>query len=47
VADVVSRRTDVLVVGQAPGRKLEAARRLGIQMVDERRFRRLVGTVAG
>ena len=47
VADAVSKRTDVVVVGEAPGQKLDAARRLGIQTVDERRFRRLVGRAAG
>jgi DNA ligase (NAD+) len=43
VAEVVSKRTDVVVVGERPGRKLDRARRLGIRTVDERRFRRLVG----
>jgi DNA ligase (NAD+) len=47
VADAVSKRTDVVVVGEAPGQKLDAARRLGIRTVDGRRFRRLVGTAAG
>jgi DNA ligase (NAD+) len=47
VADSVSKRTDVVVVGEAPGQKLDAARRLGIRTVDERRFRRLVGSAAG
>jgi DNA ligase (NAD+) len=47
VADAVSKRTDVVVVGEAPRQKLDAARRLGIQTVDERRFRRLVGRAAG
>ena len=46
VADAVSKRTDVVVV-EAPGQKLDAAWRLGIQTVDERRFRRLVGRAAG
>jgi DNA ligase (NAD+) len=44
VAEAVSKRTDVVVVGEAPGQKLDVARRLGIRTVDARRFRRLVGT---
>ena len=32
---------------EAPGQKLDEARRLGIQTVDERRFRTLVGNAAG
>ncbi len=47
VADGVSKRTDVVVVGETPGQKLDTAHRLGIRTVDERRFRRLVGTEAG
>jgi DNA ligase (NAD+) len=47
VADAVSKRTDVVVVGETPGQKLDAARRLGIRTVDEHRFRRLVGEAAG
>jgi DNA ligase (NAD+) len=46
VADAVSRRTDAVVVGEGPGQKLDAARRLGIRTMDEARFRRLVGTAA-
>jgi DNA ligase (NAD+) len=47
VADAVSKRTSVIVVGEEPGQKLDAARRLGIQTVDEQRFRRLIGSAAG
>jgi DNA ligase (NAD+) len=47
VADAISKRTDVVVVGKEPGQKLDAARQLGIRTVDERRFRRLVGTAVG
>jgi DNA ligase (NAD+) len=38
----VSRQTDYLVVGEAPGHKLQAARRLGIATLDAEAFRRLV-----
>ena len=47
VADAVSKRTSVIVVGEEPGQKLDAARQLGIQTVDEQRFRRLIGSAAG
>jgi DNA ligase (NAD+) len=43
VASAVSRRTDYLVVGEAPGRKRQAARGLGVPTLDEAAFRRLVG----
>ncbi len=34
VGDAVSRRTDYVAVGDAPGRKLEDARRLGVRTLD-------------
>lgn len=43
VTDSVSSKTDYVVVGEAPGSKLEKARRLGITTLDEFEFRRLVG----
>jgi DNA ligase (NAD+) len=42
VTGSVSRQTDYLVVGKAPGHKLRDARRLGIATLDEDAFRRLV-----
>jgi DNA ligase (NAD+) len=42
VAHAVTPRTDAVVVGATPGRKLAAARRLGIRIVDEPAFRRLI-----
>lgn len=42
VTDAVTRLTDAVIVGEAPGRKLTDARRLGIRAVDEAAFRRLV-----
>jgi DNA ligase (NAD+) len=41
VTDRVSRRTDYLVVGDAPGGKLAEARRLGVPCLDEAGLRRL------
>jgi DNA ligase (NAD+) len=38
VAGSVSRRTDYVVVGESPGEKLQAARRLGVPTLGEREF---------
>lgn len=43
VADSVSGRTHYVVVGEAPGSKLEKARALGIPTLDERGLRKLIG----
>jgi NAD-dependent DNA ligase len=43
----VSKRTNVVVLGRETGQKLDAARRIGIETIDEQRFRRLVGVAAG
>ncbi|HLC42242.1 MAG TPA: NAD-dependent DNA ligase LigA [Methylomirabilota bacterium] len=42
VTDSVSKKTDYLVVGEAPGSKLAVARRLGVAILDEPSFRTLV-----
>ena len=38
VTSSVTRKTDYLVVGESPGSKLEAAQRLGTQVLDEAAF---------
>jgi DNA ligase (NAD+) len=43
VGDSISRKTDLLVVGVDPGSKLEKARNLGIEIVDEQEFLRRSG----
>lgn len=43
VTDSVSAKTSYLVVGENPGSKLEKARALGVQLLDEASLRRLVG----
>lgn len=42
VTDSVSKNTSYLVVGEAPGSKLEKARALGVTIIDEIELRRLV-----
>ncbi|MGB9859887.1 MAG: BRCT domain-containing protein, partial [Moorellaceae bacterium] len=42
VAGSVSRRTDYVVVGENPGSKYDKARELGITMLDEEEFLKLV-----
>ena len=43
LASSVSRGTDFLVVGESPGSKLEKARDLGVTIIDENEFLRLMG----
>jgi DNA ligase (NAD+) len=42
VAASVSKQTDFLVVGAEPGSKLEKAQQLGVEVVDEAGFARLL-----
>ena len=44
VTGSVSGRTDLLIAGENPGSKLEKARRLGVEVLDEAELReRLAG----
>jgi DNA ligase (NAD+) len=43
VTDSVSKKTSYLVLGENPGSKLEKARSLGVQVIDEAGLRRLAG----
>ncbi|MBC7287798.1 MAG: NAD-dependent DNA ligase LigA [Armatimonadetes bacterium] len=43
VTDSVSRRTDYVVVGREPGSKYRRAQELGVTILDESEFKRLLG----
>jgi len=42
VASSVSKKVDYVVVGEDPGSKLEEAKRLGIQTIDEATFKKII-----
>jgi DNA ligase (NAD+) len=43
VTDSVSKNTNYLVLGEAPGSKLQKARTLGVKVIGEEELRKLVG----
>jgi DNA ligase (NAD+) len=45
VAESVSKRVNVVVFGEEPGSKLEKAKKLGIETVDESEFKKLIGRI--
>lgn len=42
VSDMVSKKTDYVVVGKESGSKLERARKLGVRIIDEQAFLKLI-----
>ena len=38
----VSKRTNILIAGEAAGSKLEKAKKLGIEIIDEQKFMELI-----
>jgi len=45
VAESISKRVNVVVFGEEPGSKLEKAKKLGIETVDESEFKKLIGRI--
>jgi DNA ligase (NAD+) len=43
VTDNVSKKTDYVVVGEDPGSKADKAEKLGVAMLDEKQFLKLIG----
>ena len=43
VSGTVSKKTDYVVVGTEPGSKYEKAKELGVAILDEAQFEKLVG----
>ena len=43
VTDSISKKTSYLVLGEAPGSKLDKAQSLGVKVIDEAELRKLAG----
>ena len=43
VGSAVTKQTDYVVAGTDPGSKLEKARQLGVKIIDEKEFKKLIG----
>jgi len=39
----VSKKTDFLLLGESPGSKLDKAKALGVKIISEDEFRKLIG----
>ena len=39
----MSKKTDFVLVGDKPGSKLDKAKELGVKIIDEAEFQRMVG----
>jgi DNA ligase (NAD+) len=44
VSETVSKKTDFVVVGREPGSKLEQARRLGVKIISDKEFLKIITT---
>ena len=42
VSESVSKKTDYVVVGSEPGSKYEKAKKLGIKIIDEKEFLKMI-----
>lgn len=45
VTSSISKKTDYMVAGESPGSKLDKARKLGVSILDETAFKKLIGAI--